>query len=175
MSVPLIIVLNSSLIVIRPEYAWPRYCGVIFTARRKFMTSPVRLRSFLTLLPLYISTFSDPLSVPPGTSTSSCILTAVEPGLGIICACLPTMPSIFNEATWSQISSLPVIRTVYAGSSERLKRLKSSKQSASSSQSRKANPKVNVLITSPAEAWKLRTMSAMQRAEDGSGEQKSMV
>lgn len=46
----LIDVLNSSLIVIRPEFAWARFCDVITTARRDTMTSPVRPRSFLTLL-----------------------------------------------------------------------------------------------------------------------------
>lgn len=131
----------------------------------------------LLSLPLspHISRFSKSSNFPPGTSTAPCILTVVEPGLGIICACLPAMPSIFNRATWSRISSLPILRTVYARSSEKLKRTKSSKHSAGSNRSHKVDPKVNVLITSPAEAWKWRTMSAMQHAEDGSHEQKSMV
>ena len=106
-------------------------------------------------------------SVPEGSSTRPCTITVVEPGLGIICACLPTLSSLFNRAIWSRVSCLSCVRTVYARSMEKFKRSKRSKQSATSNQARKADPKVDVLITLPAEAWKRRTMTAMQDAQDG--------
>lgn len=112
-------------------------------------------------------TFFNKSSVPEGSSTRPCVITVVEPGLGIICACLPTLSSIFNRAIWSRVSSLSCVRTLYARSMEKCKRSELSKQSATSNQARKADPKVDVLITLPAEAWKRRTMTAMQEAQDG--------
>lgn len=127
------------------------------------------------LLSLPISTFSNQPSFPQGTSTGPCILTVLEPGLGIVCACLPVMPSVFDRAVWSRISSFPILRRVCSSSSKDSDSSKSSKQSAFTNPSRNSNLEMNGLITSPAHKWNGRTMSAAQLAEDESDEQTSMV
>lgn len=129
-------------------------------------TSPFFRHSFSSFDNAAISNKS---SVLQGSSTRPCTITVVEPGLGIICACLPTLSSIFNRAIWSRVSSFSFsfVRTVYARSLEKIKRSKFSKQSVTSGQTRQVDPKVDVLISLPAEAWKRRTMTAMLDAEDG--------